>query len=225
MTSASTPRPRGLADRRSAPVRFGTIAARPPIAGSGQRIGLLGGSFNPPHSAHLLISETARKRLGLDAVWWIVTPGNPLKSHSELASQADRIANARAMTPASWIKVTGFEAALPSAYTAATLAFLKRRYPKVQFVWLMGADNLAGFHRWQDWRGIAATFPIAIVDRPDHRLSGMASPAAHALGRFLVPERFAATLASRPAPAWTFLTGRLSRLSSTEIRRAQSPMK
>jgi len=221
---AQPPSPPLSVNRRSAPVRFGSIAAKPPLAFPGQAIGLLGGSFNPPHEAHLLISQTAHKRLALDAVWWIVTPGNPLKSHDELADQADRIETCRQLANRAWITVTGFEAQLPSAYTAATLAFLKLRHPNVNFVWLMGADNLRGFHRWQDWKGIADLMPIAVIDRPSHRLKGLASPAAQALRRRFVPESHATRLKSMQPPVWTFLTGPLSTLSSTELRNRRSPV-
>ncbi|MGI9523960.1 MAG: nicotinic acid mononucleotide adenylyltransferase, partial [Hyphomicrobiaceae bacterium] len=115
--------------RKSAPVRFGSIRPKPPLALPGQRIGLLGGSFNPPHDAHLLITRTARRRLGLSSIWWIVTPGNPLKSHSALTPLASRMALSQKLTNNPRIKVTGFEADLPSAYTAATLGHLKLRYP------------------------------------------------------------------------------------------------
>ncbi|MGF1649129.1 MAG: nicotinate-nucleotide adenylyltransferase [Hyphomicrobiaceae bacterium] len=207
--------------RKSAPVSFGSIAARPPLCAPGQRIGLLGGSFNPPHAAHVMISETALKRLGLDTVWWIVTPGNPLKDHDDLEQQEARIAASVAIVGRRPIRITGFESALPSAYTAATLDFLRRRYPRVRFVWLMGADNLRNFHRWQDWRGIAQSVPIAIIDRPTHRFRALASPAAGALRAHFVPERTARALAVQTPPAWTFLTGRLSPLSSTMIRKAE----
>ena len=198
--------------------RFGSIGAMPPQSGRGQKIGLLGGSFNPPHDAHVAISETARARLGLDAVWWMVSPGNPLKSHDELAPQPERIALCEAIAPQAWIKVTGFEADLATAYTAATVAFLKRRLPDRSFVWLMGADNLVTFDQWQDWRLIANSLPIAVVDRPGLHLAAMSAPAAQSLRQSFVPERLAATLPNRKPPAWTLLTGQLSDLSSTAIR-------
>ena len=204
--------------RRSAPVRFGSIKPKPPLCTSGQRIGLLGGSFNPAHAAHRLITNIALRRLGLDAVWWVVTPGNPLKSHSGLAPLQERLQQCRAMMPNPRVKITAFEADLPTAYTAATLSYLKLRFPGVHFVWLMGADNLASFHRWQDWKGIAAEMPIAIVDRPGWRLPVLASEASIFLQRTFVPEHCAMELATARAPAWTFLTGPLSPLSSTEIR-------
>jgi nicotinate-nucleotide adenylyltransferase len=204
--------------RKSAPVRFGSIKPRLPLAGSGQRVGLLGGSFNPPHDAHQLITGIARRRLGLDAVWWVVTPGNPLKSHDELLPLEERLRLSREMVSDRRVRITAFEQDLSSAYTAATLSYLTNRRPDVHFVWLMGADNLATFHRWQDWRGIAETMPIAVVDRPGWRLKGLASEAAQALRRSFIPEQHAMALPMMQAPVWTFLTGPLSTLSSTEIR-------
>ncbi|HZV20147.1 MAG TPA: nicotinate-nucleotide adenylyltransferase, partial [Hyphomicrobiales bacterium] len=124
---------------------------RPPHAEIGMRIGLLGGSFNPPHAAHRQISLTALKRLGLDQVWWLVTPGNPLKDHGDLAPLAERVALCRVLARHARIRVTAFEAAIGTAYTACTLRYLRRRFPGVRFVWLMGADNLASFHRWNEW--------------------------------------------------------------------------
>jgi len=204
--------------RKSAPVRFGSLKPKPPLAFPGQRIGLLGGSFNPPHDAHRLITGTACRRLALDAVWWVVTPGNPLKSHGDLAPLQDRLQLCRESTSNSKVKITSFEADLSSSYTAATLAFLQKRYPAVRFVWLMGADNLATFHLWQDWQDIARQMPIAIVDRPGWRLPSLARQAAGFMSRYYVPEYKAQILASMEPPAWTFLTGPLSTLSSTEIR-------
>lgn len=206
---------------RSTPSSFGTVRARTPLAEPGQRIGLLGGSFNPPHAAHLSASRIALRRLGLDWVWWIVTPGNPLKSHGELESLASRMAACRQLIDDTHILPTAFEAELPTAYTAVTLAFLKRRHPQVRFVWLMGADNLASFHRWQHWRQIAQLMPIAVVDRPGWRLKALASPAGRALARWRRPETEAGRLPLMPAPAWIFLTGPLSPLSSTLLRAAK----
>lgn len=206
-----------------APVRFGSIRPKPPLVMPKQRVGLLGGSFNPPHAAHRLITHTALRRLQLDAIWWVVTPGNPLKSHSELLPLDERLELCRKMAMGDpRIKITAFESDLPSAYTAATLSFLKLRYAGVQFVWLMGADNLATFHFWQQWRAIAGMMPIAVVDRPNWRLAGMASPASRFLRANFVAEAHASRLASMAPPAWTFLTGPLSDLSSTAIRAARN---
>lgn len=204
--------------RNSAPVRFGSIRARPPHAEPRQRIGLLGGSFNPPHAAHRQISRIALQRLKLDRVWWIVTPGNPLKAGGDLAPQAERIAACRAVAQDARIVVTGFEAALGSAFTAATLSFLRTRYPRTRFVWIMGADGLPQFHRWGQWRDIFRTVPVAVIDRPGWHLRAMSSKAAGTFARARVPAWRAARLADATPPAWTFLTGPLTNLSSTEIR-------
>lgn len=203
------------------PVRsaLGTIRAATPLVTPGQRIGLMGGSFDPPHEGHLLAAETALRRLGLDRLWWIVSPGNPLKMNDRLPPLAERMAACRRLATDPRIEVTGFEAALRNPYTARTLAFLHARHPEAKFVWVMGADNLAQFHKWRDWRTIAATTPIAVVDRPGWRLEALASPAARALAAKRVPESKAATLAGHGLPAWVFLTTRLSAQSSTALRR------
>jgi nicotinate-nucleotide adenylyltransferase len=210
---------------RSAPIRFGRIKAMTPLAGEGQRIGLLGGSFNPPHAAHVLISDIAKRRLGLDAVWWLVTPGNPLKSKSELAPLAQRIAACKAMTGRRRIKITGLEAHLSSSLTAATLAYLRLRHPDKHFVWLMGADNLAQFHRWQHWRSILACMPVAVIDRPGWHMKALSSRPAHAFNQARIPENRANQLANLAPPAWTFLTGPLLPHSSSRLRVAQKPPK
>ncbi len=202
----------------STPLHPARFKARPPHAGPGQAIGLLGGSFNPPHVAHKLISEAALKRLGLDKVWWIVSPGNPLKRRTPPPPLAERMRLARAVATNPHIVVTDFEADLPSPYAVSTLAFLKARSPLVHFVWIMGADNLANFHRWERWREIFTMVPIVVVDRPGWRMKALASKAARAFARSRKPETDAALLAHTPPPAWTFLTGPLSHVSSTAIR-------
>jgi nicotinate-nucleotide adenylyltransferase len=194
------------------------VRARTPPALPGQRIGILGGTFNPPHAGHVQITKTALHRLRLDRVWWVVTPGNPLKSNGNLPSLEARMAACRQLLATPKVAITGFEADLGTPYTAATLDFLRRRYPGVHFVWIMGADNLASFHRWQRWRDIAAHVPIAVVDRPGWHLAAMASPAARSLARSFVPERESAKLPLRKVPAWTMLGGPLSPLSSTALR-------
>jgi nicotinate-nucleotide adenylyltransferase len=183
------------------------------------RIGLYGGSFNPPHAGHRHVSLLALKRLGLDRIWWIVTPGNPLKNPGEAAPMGERIAQARACASHPRIDVTGFEEGIGVRYTVDTLRFLVRRYPGVRFVWIMGADNLAGFHRWRGWRTIAALMPMAVIDRPGFTLRATQSRAALALQRARVPEAEARALAGVRGPAWIFLHGPRSTLSSTEIRR------
>ncbi len=191
---------------------------RLPPAAAGQRIGLVGGSFNPAHAAHRAASLLALKRCRLDAVWWLVTPGNPLKDNSRLPPLAERIARARAVADDPRIVVTGVEAGLGLRYTHQTLACLAARLPQVRFVWIMGADNLATFHRWQRWRRIAALMPVAVVDRMGARLAPTAAPAAQALARYRLPEAAASRLATARPPAWVFLHGLKSPLSSTWIR-------
>ena len=204
--------------RSSTPSSFGRLKAHPPYAAPGQAIGLLGGSFNPPHIAHRMISEVALKRLGLDKVWWIVSPGNPLKKRSDTAPMSERLVLCREMAKNPHIVVTDFEADLQTPYTASTLAFLKMRNPLVRYVWIMGADNLATFDRWQRWREIFTMVPIVVVDRPGWRLKALASKAARAFAAARLPEAEAIGLALRPPPAWTFLTGPLSQVSSTALR-------
>jgi nicotinate-nucleotide adenylyltransferase len=182
------------------------------------RIGILGGSFNPPHAAHRLISETALKRLRLDKVWWVVSPGNPLKQRTPPAPLAERMRQCRAVATNPHIIVTDFEADLPSPYAVSTLAFLKARSPLVHFVWIMGADNLAQFDHWERWREIFTMVPVVVVDRPGWRMKALASKAARAFAKSRRPETDAALLAHTPPPAWTFLTGPLSHASSTAIR-------
>jgi nicotinate-nucleotide adenylyltransferase len=212
---------------RSSPVHFGRISAKTPSVGQFQRIGLLGGSFNPPHAAHVLISEIALRRLGLDAVWWLVTPGNPLKDHGELAPISDRILACKRLVGYRHIKISDVEVKLATPYTAATLSYLKTRHPTVRFVWIMGADSLASFHRWNHWRQIWATVPIAVVDRPGWRLKALSASAARALANHRRPEQRSSRLAADTPPSWAFLTGPTSSSSSTALRvakKAQSSM-
>jgi len=197
---------------------FGSIGIPTPPAPRGRRVGVMGGSFNPPHQGHRLAAEVALQRLGLDEVWWIVTPGNPLKSRGALKPLRDRLNAVRALARHPRMRVTGFEEALGSPFTAVTLQFLARRYSGVRFVWIMGADNLVTFNRWQDWRGIASTMPMAIVDRPGYRWKALSSPAAQALASYRVPEAEARHLASLDPPAWAFLSNELAPHSSTALR-------
>jgi nicotinate-nucleotide adenylyltransferase len=185
------------------------------------QVGLFGGSFNPPHAGHSLVAEIALRSLKLDQLWWIVTPGNPLKAGREIAPLAERIALSEAIATDPRIKVTAFEAAYSVRYTADTLALVAARNPGVDFVWIMGADNLADFHRWQRWREIALTMPIAVIDRPGSTLSFMSSVMAKTFDHARVPERQAGTLARMRPPAWTFIHGPRSLLSSTAIRAAR----
>jgi len=181
-------------------------------------IGLFGGTFDPPHLAHLGASLLALKRLKLDRVWWLVTPGNPLKNTSGLAPLGERIAAARALTHHPRIDVTGIESVINTKFTYDTISWLIARCPRVRFVWIMGADNLRSFHRWQKWREIAKLVPIVVVDRLGPSLYAAASPAGQALFRSRIPEHDAPTLPDRRAPAWTYLHGLKSALSSTALR-------
>ncbi len=194
---------------RSAVQSPGSLHVRTPLAFPGQRIGLMGGTFNPPHEGHAVCALTALSRLKLDQLWWMVTPGNPLKSGIGLPELEARMAASRALVHDPAIKITGFEAELGSPYTYATLRFVTRHLPRVHFVWVMGADNLATFHLWQHWRDIARLVPIAVVDRPGWHLKALASPAARFLARSRLPEARAALLPGRKPPAWVFLGTRL----------------
>jgi nicotinate-nucleotide adenylyltransferase len=196
---------------------------RMPNAGPGMAVGLFGGSFNPPHAGHALVAEIALRRLRLDQLWWIVTPGNPLKSRRELLPLAERLRLSEAMAGDPRVKVTAFEASLPSRFTADTLLWVKKRNRNVRFVWIMGADNLADFHRWQRWQRIAQTFPIAVVDRPGSTLAFLSSVMAKTFDFARVDEADAPALAARRPPAWTFIHGPRSSLSSTAIRASSAP--
>jgi nicotinate-nucleotide adenylyltransferase len=182
------------------------------------KIGLFGGSFNPPHAAHRAASLLAMKRLGLDRVWWLVSPGNPLKDTRALAPLVDRIAAAQTLAAHPRIDVTGLEADIGTRYSFDTLQWLRRRLPGVHFVWIMGADNLAKFHHWQHWRGIAALVPIAVVDRPGVIRAG---PFTDSFARHRLPEASARRLPLTPPPAWVFLHGLKSAVSSTALRAAR----
>jgi nicotinate-nucleotide adenylyltransferase len=184
----------------------------------GVRIGLLGGSFNPPHDAHRAISLLAMKRLRLDAVWWLVSPGNPLKDHDGLAPMTTRMAWAADVARHPKIAISGIEAVIGTQYTEHILSYLRKHRPRTHFVWIMGADNLGQFHRWQNWRHIADLMPMAVIDRGKDGLRAMASPAAQTLARYRIDESDAALLPTMPVPAWIFLHGLKSELSSTKIR-------
>jgi nicotinate-nucleotide adenylyltransferase len=189
-----------------------------PHVEKGMQVGLFGGSFNPPHAGHALVAEIALRRLGLDQLWWMVTPGNPLKSVEELAPLAERIRISEKIMHDPRVKVTAFELRHHIRYTADTLALVKERNPGVDFVWIMGADNLKDFHRWQRWRRIAMTFPIAVIDRPGSTLSFLSSMVAKTFDYARIDEGDAPLLARMKAPAWTFIHGPRSLLSSTAIR-------
>ncbi len=184
----------------------------------GMKVGLLGGSFNPAHAGHAHIAETALRRLGLDRVIWLVSPQNPLKSARDTAPLAARISSARKAARGPAMLVSDFESRAGTRYTVDTVRALKGRFPGVNFVWLMGADNLAQFHRWRDWRHLFRLLPVAVVSRPGNELRGRLSPAAARFARFRRPVSEAGLLARRTAPAWVYLTAPLNPLSSTALR-------
>lgn len=181
-------------------------------------MGLFGGSFNPPHEGHRAASLLALRRLRLDRVWWLVSPGNPLKDKTELAPLGQRMGAAQKLASDPRIKVTGIEAAIGTTFSFETVAYLKRRCPGVHFVWIMGADNLAGFHRWKRWRDLVTLVPIAIIDRPGSTLKAMSTRAGRMLAPYRLPENAAARLADARPPAFIFLHGPRSALSSTALR-------
>lgn len=190
-----------------------------------KRIGLLGGSFNPAHGGHRRVTLFAQKALGLDEVWWLVSPGNPLKPKKGMAPLIARVKSAMAQARRAPIKVTAIEQELGTRYTVDTLRALRRRYPKAEFVWLMGSDNLAQFHRWRDWRGIARMMPIAVIARPGYTSQAIASPAMAWLGRFrMSAARFRQTRLPHggewSAPALVTLRFDPDPRSATAIRRA-----
>jgi nicotinate-nucleotide adenylyltransferase len=188
-----------------------------PPAFPGQRVGLLGGSFDPAHAGHVHVSRWALKALRLDRVWWLVSPGNPLKPDAP-ADLTRRLAAARAVMRHPRVAVTDIEARIGTRYTAETLGVLRRRYPGVRFVWLMGADNLAGFHHWDRWETIMRLVPVCVLARPGDQLRAGLSPAARRFARWRVPQGEAGALASMTPPAWTLLSGRMLDLSSSELR-------
>lgn len=193
------------------------MGVQQPVAKPGQVIGLLGGSFDPAHAGHVHITTTALKRFQLDQVWWMLSPGNPLKEHGP-APLADRIKAASAVMQHPRVRVTDIEAQLGTRYTADTLAALQARNPGVRFVWLMGADNLAQFHLWQDWRWIMDNVPIGVLARPGDRIAARLSKAAKVYAHARIAGNAAQTLGHRTAPAWCFINMPLSAQSSSAIR-------
>ena len=202
------------------PVRIGGITELP-LSAPGMRIGLFGGSFNPVHEGHRLVAEETLRRLELDALWILVTPGNPLKDHRELAPLAERVGAARQLLDHPRIRVTGFEAAHGFTYSWQTILFLTKTMPDRRFVWIMGADNLVNFHHWERWREIAEMLPMAVYVRPGSSGRALASRAANALSRWRVDEGDAPRLALMSPPAWVYLHGQQSTLSSSAIRARQ----
>lgn len=186
----------------------------------GEIIGLLGGSFNPAHGGHRRITLMAMAELGLDEAWWMVSPGNPLKPRDGMAPLAARVKSAKAMAKRAPIRVTAIERELGTVFTADTLRALKRRFPKCRFVWLMGADNLAQFHRWKNWRAIAREMPIAVIARPGYDSAALASPARAWLRRYRLSAGGFRNRNEWSAPALIELRFDPDPRSATAIRRA-----
>ncbi|WP_298355911.1 nicotinate-nucleotide adenylyltransferase [Rhodoblastus sp.] len=195
----------------------------PPFA-RGMKIGLFGGSFNPPHMGHALVCDVALKRLGLHRIWLMVSPGNPLKSREGLPALAERMAAARRLLRDPRVVVTGFEAKIGAVYSFQTVDYLRRACPGVHFVWIMGADNLATFFRWKRWRDIARKMPILVVDRPGATHRAERGVAASWFARRRLPESRAKTFVLRKAPALIVLHGPRSPQSSTRLRAARSAL-
>ncbi|MXU64605.1 nicotinate-nucleotide adenylyltransferase [Rhodobacteraceae bacterium KN286] len=190
-----------------------------PIAEPGLRVGLLGGSFDPPHSGHVHITRWALRRFDLDQVWWLVSPGNPLKAEGP-ASLERRMAACHAIIDHPKVVITDLEARIGTRYTAQTLDRIFRHYPGTRFVWLMGADNLVQFHKWDSWDWIMENVPIGVLSRPGEQIRAGLSPAARRYARYRRDARRARGLPFAEAPAWTLLTGRMVQESSTRIRDA-----
>ena len=186
------------------------------------RTGLLGGSFNPAHGGHRRITLFAMEALGLDEVWWLVSPGNPLKPKKGMAPLPARLKSAQKQARRAPITPTAIEQQLGTRYTVDTLRALKRRFQRREFVWLMGSDNLAQFHRWKDWRTIARTMPIAVIARPGYNQDAMTSPAMAWLRRYQVSAASFRKRGQWSAPTLTFMTFDPDTRSATAIRRADA---
>ena len=199
------------------------MRSRIPLALSGMRIGLFGGSFNPPHAGHLHVSLEALKRCRLDQVWWLVSPGNPLKSDAP-APMSKRMEAAHRCARHPRLVVSDLERELGTRFTADTLEAMRSLYPGVNFVWIMGADNLAGFHHWGEWRWIIENYPIAVVVRPRRKLRAAGSVAARTYWRFRLASADAGRLAVSDAPCWSLLDGPTRDISSSELRRRAAGM-
>ena len=189
-----------------------------PHAGRDRRIGLLGGSFNPAHEGHLFVSHVARRQLGLDEVWWLVAPHNPLKPVHGMLSFPERLQRARTFAKGTRISVTGLEADLGTHFTVDTVACLRRRAPLCQFAWLMGADNLAGIHLWKHWQRLFAMIPIAVFDRAPYSLTSLTGRAAIRYRRCRIQGHLARSLVLRRPPVWALIAGHRHDASATAIR-------
>ncbi len=188
-----------------------------PVARAGMSVGLLGGSFDPAHEGHVHITREAMKRFALDRVWWLVSPGNPLKSRGP-APLDRRIAAARAVMQHPRVDITALERDLGTSFTADTIARLQTCYPGVRLVWLMGADNLASFHHWENWQWILGNVPLGVLARPRQRISARRSPAAELFRDYRLSGRKSRLLATGPAPRWCFVNVPMRAVSSSAIR-------
>lgn len=188
-----------------------------PYLSAGMRVGLLGGSFDPAHQGHLQITKAALQQFNLDQLWWLVSPGNPLKAHAP-ASMECRVRAAQLLVKDPRVVISDIEAQLGTRYTAETLRALRCAYPRVRFTWLMGADNLTHFHRWKDWKEIMETVPIGVLARPGDRISARLSPAARIYRQAMLKAGESQILCGRAAPAWCFVNVPMSNASSSEIR-------
>ena len=190
-----------------------------PSAPKGATIGLFGGSFDPAHEGHAHVTRHALRAFGLDRVWWLVSPGNPLKANGP-APMAQRVQRATALMSHPRVTITTAEARLGTRYTADTLRRLMQLYPDRRFVWIMGADNLAGFHHWENWRWIMQSVPVAVIARPGQQRAALSSVAARAYaGNRILPAR-ATQLATLHAPTWCYVTIPMRDISSTQLRAA-----
>ncbi len=187
----------------------------------GMKVGLFGGSFNPAHDGHAHVAETAMRRLDLDRVVWLVSPQNPLKDARDSAPLEARMASARQMAHGPFNLVSDFETRVGTRWTVDTLRALVARHPGVRFVWLMGSDNLASFHRWRGWTDIMRLMPVAVIARPGSLLDSRSAPAAARFAPYRIPAEQAGLLPGLSAPAWTYLTAPLNPRSSTAIRQAR----
>lgn len=188
-----------------------------PVARPGMTVGLLGGSFDPAHKGHNHITCEALKRFRLERVWWLVTPGNPLKTEGP-APLPRRLAAARSVMQHPHVEITDIEARLGTRYTAETLTRLFALYPGVRFIWLMGADNFATLHNWDNWNWIMENIPVGILARPGQRISARMSRAARHYKRYRLRAREASRLSSAQSPAWCFVNVPMDASSSTAIR-------
>lgn len=188
-----------------------------PLSRPGQVIGVLGGSFDPPHSGHVHISVEALRRFGLDQVWWLVSPGNPLKTRGP-APLEDRMQACRAILTHPRIWASDFEALAGTRYTSESLGALQAARPGVRFVWLMGADNLAQFDQWKGWEEIVHRVPIGVLARPGQRISARMSKAARIYAPYRIKGRASRLLARAEAPAWSFVNVPMRHISSTQLR-------